>query len=187
MRCARLIALVPIVAAGCISATASAPDVGVAPMSTTLTPHGGSIDAGGTAEVVPISTALPVSADSAYHLLKIAYVALEIPVTEEDPAKRLIGNDVLKAHRRIAGLPMQQVVYCGERMGVQNAETWDIQFELRSYIVPDQRGGSQLWTRIQALGHDPASSSRDMMTCTTQGNLELKIGNLMKVAIFKKK
>lgn len=156
-------------------------------MSTTLTPLGGSIDAGGTAEVVPISATLMVNPDSAYHLLKVAYVALEIPVTEEDPAKRLIGNDVLKARRRLAGMPMQQVVYCGERLGVPNAETWDIQLEIRSYIVPDKRGGSQLWTRIQALGHDPTTSSRDMMTCTTQGTLEVKIGNLMKLALLKKK
>jgi hypothetical protein len=42
---------------------------------------------------------------------------------------------------RVAGLPMQSVVFCGERMGVPSAETWDIEFDLRSYIGPDERGG----------------------------------------------
>ena len=159
----------------------------MAPQTTTLTPHGGSISAGGTADVVPISANLLIGPDSAYHLLKVAYVALEIPVTEEDPSKRLIGNFVLKARRRVAGLPMQQVAYCGERMGVANAETWDMQLDVRSYIVPDGKGGSQVWTKLQALGHDPATSSRDEMTCTTQGNLEAKIGNFMKLALLRRK
>jgi hypothetical protein len=187
MRFTDLIALLPVVVAGCVSATASVPDVTMAPQTTTLTPHGGSISAGGTADVVPISASLSAGPDSAYHLLKVAYVALEIPVTEEDPSKRLIGNVVLKARRHLAGLPMQAVVFCGERMGVPNAETWEIQLDIRSYIVPDGKGGSQLWTKLQALGHDPTTSNRDMMTCTTQGNLEAKLGNFMKLALLKKR
>jgi hypothetical protein len=103
---------------------------------------------------------------------------LEIPVAPVEP-KRAIGNDEIKVRRRIAGLPMQNVLDCGDKMGLPNAETWDIHMNLLSYVQPGENGGSNIFTRIQAMGNPTDLSNRDLTPCSTTGELEKKIGDLV--------
>jgi hypothetical protein len=183
MRSARPIPLLLIFTAACASSPGQTSlDTRVTPMTAGLLPtSSGTLDVGATAEVTAIATALPIAPDSAYKLLRATYAKLDIPVARDDSSRRSLGNEGLKARRQLGGLTMQSVLDCGEQIGLPNAETWDIQMDILSYIVPDGRGGSQLWTRIQATGHDPSVSGRDMTPCTTRGELEAKIGNLVKV------
>jgi hypothetical protein len=125
-----------------------------------------------------IATAVPVSPDSAYRLLIRVYTLLELPMVSVD-AKRAVGNDELKVRRRIAGLPMQDVLDCGEKLGLQNAETWDIHMNLLSYVNADPAGGSQVLTRVQATGSRPEGSSLRQTPCATKGELEKKIGEMV--------
>ncbi|HEY2849509.1 MAG TPA: hypothetical protein VGI97_06500 [Gemmatimonadaceae bacterium] len=125
-----------------------------------------------------IATPLSVSPDSAYALLTRAYVMLEIPVVPVDQ-KRAIGNDALSIRRRIASIPMQKVVDCGEKMGLENAETWDIHMNILSYVEALPDGKSQILTRIQAMGNPPDLSNRDLSPCSSFGELEKKISDLV--------
>ena len=125
-----------------------------------------------------IATPLTVSQDSAYALLTRAYVMLEIPVAPVDQ-KRAVGNDALSIRRRIGGLPMQRVLDCGDKMGLPNAETWDIHMNILSYVEAGQNGGSQILTRIQAMGNPPDLSNRDLTSCPSLGELEKKISDLV--------
>jgi hypothetical protein len=131
-----------------------------------------------TSEYTAIATPLPISPDSAFQVLSRAYAMLEIPVVPV-ATKRAIGNDEIKIRRRIAGMPMQNVVDCGDKMGLPNAETWDIHMNLLSYIQPAPNGGSQLLTRIQALGNPVDLSNRDLSPCSSKGELEKKISDLV--------
>jgi hypothetical protein len=88
-------------------------------------------------EYTAIATAVPVAPDSAYQLLTRVYAMLEIPSAPVD-RKRSVGNDDLKVRRHIAGLPMQDVVDCGEKLGLQNAETWEIDMNLVSDATRDR-------------------------------------------------
>ncbi|MFI5233370.1 MAG: hypothetical protein ACHQSE_12750 [Gemmatimonadales bacterium] len=125
-----------------------------------------------------IATPVPVSQDSAYALLTRAYVMLEIPVVPVDQ-KRAVGNDGLSIRRRIAGMPMQKVVDCGDKMGLPNAETWDIHMNILSYVEPGPNGNAQILTRIQAMGNAPDLSNRDLTPCPSLGDLEKKISDLV--------
>lgn len=123
-----------------------------------------------------IATPVPVSPDSAYQLLIRVYAMLELPMVSVD-AKRTVGNDDLKVRRRIAGIAMQDVLECGENLGAQNAETWDIDMNLLSYVKADPGGGSQVLTRIQAMGNRPEAARSRQTACSTTGALEKKIGD----------
>ena len=125
-----------------------------------------------------IATPVPVSQDSAYALITRAYVMLEIPVAPVD-RKRAVGNDALTIRRRIGGMPMQKVIDCGDKMGLPNAETWDIHMNILSYVEAGPNGQAQILTRIQAMGNPADISNRDLTPCSSTGDLEKKISDLV--------
>jgi hypothetical protein len=132
-----------------------------------------------TNEYTAIATPLPIGPDSAFQVLSRVYAMLEIPVVPV-ATKRAVGNDEIKVRRRIAGMPMQNAVDCGDKMGLQNAETWDIHMNLLSYIQPGTTSGtSQLFTRMQALGNPTDVSNRDLSPCSSKGELEKKISDMV--------
>jgi hypothetical protein len=138
----------------------------------------GTMNIGVTTTSTAIASSVPVSLDSAYALLTRVYVVLQIPVSNVDQ-KRAIGNDEIKASRHIAGMQMQKVVDCGQSLGQDNAETWDIHMNLLSYVQAGPNGTSQILTRIQAMGNPPDRSSRDVIPCSSTGELEKKIGDMV--------
>jgi hypothetical protein len=183
MHHARLIALVLTVTACASSTGGGTSGTTVTPMTAGMLPtNGGTLDMGATAEVTAISTGLPIPPDSAYTLLRAVYVKLAIPVAQQDASHRSIGNHGLKVRRELGGLGMEKILDCGDKIGVPNAETWDIQMDISSYVTVDH-GGSQLWTRIQALGNDPGLSGRNLTPCSTRGDLEAKIGTSVKALL----
>jgi hypothetical protein len=157
------------------------PDTSVTPMTTSLVTAGGTMSLGSTMQFTAIPTTVAIKPDSAYALLELVYKHLEIPIGRFDAATRSVTNDALKVRRKVGGIAMQTVIDCGEKLGVANAETWDIQMNLMSYVVDDGRGGAKVSTRIQALGHDPAVAGRDYSPCSTKGALEARIGNTVKL------
>jgi len=168
-------------ATACASAKPGGSETTVAPSTTSLVVGSSAMSTmniGTTNSYTAIATSVPVSADSAYQVLTRVYAMLEIPVAPVD-VKRAIGNDEIKIRRRIAGLPMQNVLDCGEKMGLPNAETWDIHMNLLSYVQPGPNGSAQVLTRIQALGNPTDGSSRDLTPCATKGELEKKISDLV--------
>jgi len=178
--------LAAVLAAACAHSPGGGPDTSVTPMTTSLIAPGGTFIVGNTNQYTAIATTVPVKPDSAYDLVQAAYKKLEIPLTQYDARSLSVGNDVLKVRRRIGGLLMQNVVDCGAKMSLPNAETWDIEMNILSYVGDDGKGGAKVSTRIQATGHDPLISERDMIPCATTGALEAKIGNTVKLLLVKK-
>jgi hypothetical protein len=170
-------------ATGCTRQGYTAQPTAVAPVTTSIIVGGTSIaNVGQTVEYTAIATWIPLSPDSAYALLKAVYAKLEIPISEQSDGAHSIGNEVIKARRRFGGMAMEKVVDCGEKLGIRNAETWDMQLNIVSFVTFDEkRGGSTLSTRLQVIGHDPTVSTRDESPCASTGDLELKIGNLVKI------
>jgi hypothetical protein len=168
MRNARLTVLLLVLGTACASSGAS--ESSFSPSTT------GS--ARGMRLYTAIASPVAVSPDSAYQLLIRVYTMLELPMVSVDQ-KLAVGNDDLKVRRHIAGLPMENVVNCGEKLGTPNAETWDIDLNLLSYVKPDPNGGSQVLTRIQAMGNRPEGSNLRQTSCSTTGELEKKIGDMV--------
>jgi hypothetical protein len=156
------------------------PDTSITPMTTSLVTPGGTMSIGSAMQFTAIPTAVPVTPDSAYALLEVAYKRLEIPIARFDAATRSVTNDALKVRRKIGGVAMQAALDCGEKLGVPNAETWDIELNIISFVTEDPHG-AKVSTRIQAVGHDPIVAGRDFSPCSTKGALEARIGNTVKL------
>jgi hypothetical protein len=174
--------LLLIVGTACASASASGPETEVAQSTRSLvmggSAAGGSMNMGLNNSYEAIATSIPLTVDSAYQVLTRVYAMLDIPVAPVEQ-KHAIGNDEIKIRRRIAGIPMQNVLDCGDKMGLPNAETWDIHMNLLSYVAANPNGGSQVFTRIQAMGNPTDGSNRDLTPCSTKGELEKKIGDMV--------
>ena len=175
-----------IVFAAACGASRAGTETTMTPVTTQLISNGGTMHVGVATSYTAIATSVPVRPDSAFKLLQAAYAKLEIPISQQDTKARSMGNDGLKVRRRIAGLTMQSVLECGDKMGLPNAETWDIFLNILSFVVPDGPEGSSISTRIQAQGHDPSVSDREQIPCGTKGELEAKIGNTVKLLTVKK-
>lgn len=175
------VALLALTAACASSGKSGGSETSVAPSTTSLVVGSSAMSTmniNQSNDVTAIATPVPVSQDSAYALLIRAYVMLAIPVVPVDQ-KRAIGNSQLAIRRKIAGMPMQKVVDCGDKMGLPNAETWDIHMNILSYVQAGADGNAQILTRIQALGNPPDLSNRDLSPCPSTGDLEKKISDLV--------
>ena len=140
-----------------------------------------SMNVGVTNSVTAIASAVSTSRDSTYQLVRRVYAELQIPVSMENGSSRAVGNETLKIPRNLAGMRRQAIVDCGEKMGLPNAETWDIVMNILTYVEANPNGGSTVLTRIQAMGHDPSVSGREQTTCATKGDLEAKIATMVKL------
>ncbi len=181
MRKLRPSVLLLVFASACASSGSATPETTVAQSTASLVMGGGAKGGptmGLTNSYTAIVTHVPVSADSAYQVLTRVYAMLQIPVAPVEQ-KRAIGNDEIRIRRRIADMPMQKVLDCGQKMGLDNAETWDIHMNLLSYVQPDEKGGANLFTRIQAMGNPTDVASRDLTPCASQGELEKKMGDMV--------
>jgi hypothetical protein len=165
----------------CASASTGGTETTVSPATTQLLVGGnnaGQMKIGTTNTYTAIATSVSVSPDSAFQVLTRVYAMLELPVAPAS-GKLAIGNSEFKIRRRIGGMPMQNVLDCGDKMGLPNAETWDIHMNLLSYIEPAPPGGARIFTRIQAMGNPTDISNRDLTPCSTKGELEKKIGDMV--------
>ncbi len=169
--------------AACSTGQTGGIETTVAPAASGVMSGSGAMNLGVSNTVTAISTALPLSPDSAFKLLKAVYAKLEIPIAEVSDRDRTIGNEGLRAHRTLAGMAMQEVLDCGDKMGVLNAEVWDIQVNLQSYVKSDPGGGSQLFTRLSAVGHDPTVADRDWIPCESKSGLEARIADMVKAGV----
>jgi hypothetical protein len=173
--------LLLVLATACASASTGGPETTVAPATTSIVSGNSSVgkmNIGTTNTYTAISTTVSITPDSAFQVLTRVYTMLELPVAPA-AGKLAIGNPEIKIRRRIGGMPMQNVLDCGDKMGLPNAETWDIHMNLLSYIEPTKTGGAQILTRIQAMGNPTDISNRDLTPCSTKGELEKKIGDMV--------
>ena len=123
------------------------------------------------------------SMDAAWTALNIVYNELSIPIQTLVDAQHLIGNQGYKVRRRIGALPMQRILDCGSAMGIPNAETFDINLSISSYLAPNPKGGLNIVTRIDATGKSPNFSGQTAVTCSSSGELEKAIAQLVQKKI----
>lgn len=173
--------LLLVLGTACARASTGGSETTVSPTTTSIVSGNsavGTMNIGMNNTYEAIATTVSIAPDSAFQVLTRVYTMLEIPVAPAQ-GKLAIGNPEIKIRRRIGGIPMQNVLDCGDKMGLPNAETWDIHMNLLSYIEPAPNGGARILTRIQAMGNPTDISNRDLTPCSTKGELEKKIGDMV--------
>lgn len=166
---------------GCASRVGTSPDVASVPVTERIvTGTGGAISIATSATTVGVSSDVGAPPNDVVAALRAVYEGLQLPVTELSGGELGVGNGSFRVRRRLGGVPMQQYVDCGGSPGQPNAETFDIVLSVVSYVTPRANAPTTLTTRTSALGSDPKYGAGNQLRCSSTGELEQRIGRLVR-------
>jgi hypothetical protein len=167
---------------GACATNSPTPDVSVTPVSAHVVTSTGSGVANLSRSAETIGVPIPVSAnpDTVFAALVAVYKDLGVATPLLDPARRLAGNELFRARRRLGGVPMQSYVDCGGSPSQPNAETYDIEMGLVSYVTPSTGGNATITTTLSAAGNDPMFGKDRQMRCASTGELERRIATMVR-------
>ena len=116
----------------------------------------------------------PLSA--AWQVLAEVYDDLGIPVTESDPVAHQLGNAGYRA-RRIEGRRLSRYLECGFRIGIPNADVFDVTLMVVTRLTP-VADSTRVFTTVDATGK-PRGEAGSRVHCGSRGSLELRIVELL--------
>jgi len=116
----------------------------------------------------------PISA--AWQVLAEVYDELGIPVTESDPVAHQLGNAGYRA-RRIEGRRLSRYLECGFRIGIPNADVFDVTLRVVTRLTP-VADSTRVFTTVDATGK-PRGEAGSRVHCGSRGSLELRIVELL--------
>lgn len=138
---------------------------------------------GVVANQVAVGVSVAAPANDVWTALQAVYAELKVPEGTLETASRSIGNQQFRVRRKFAGESMVKWVDCGNGSGGPNAETYDIQLSLISYVTVVSATQSNLTTRVSGQGSDPAFGRGNSVVCNTQGELEKQIEKMVKARL----
>lgn len=162
------------------SSTAAAPATTIVPVTQRIVSTTTALNINTVAVNAGQSSAIVAPMEAAWTALNVVYNELKIPITTLVDAQHVIGNETFKTRRRIGPLPMQSILDCGNAQGIPNAETYDIQMSIMSYLTPNPKGGLTLVTRIDATGKSPNFSRDNAVICVSSGTLEKAMAEMVR-------
>jgi hypothetical protein len=108
-----------------------------------------------------------------YTALESSYAALRIPLTKQDAAGRVLGNDGLKLRRQLGTIEMRKAFDCGGTAGMPNSETYEILASIVSSVQEDG-ANSVLTTVVDASAQNPSYPGSGVR-CSSAGVIESAI------------
>ena len=112
-----------------------------------------------------------------------AYDSLAIPLTVLDASNHTIGNEGLKARRRIGNTRIGEYLNCGNGEGGPSADIYDINLSMVSKLEPNANGGTTITTTVDGVAK-PASFTGDYVKCGTTGVLEQRLVKFVEKQIW---
>lgn len=171
---------------GCASAGSSDPELGPSTVVSTAALAGG-VD--GVSAVNLFNTAttsetmVAGSVDATWAALQSVYASLEIPLAMRDETKKMLGNNGFRTRRKVGPVPMYRALDCGGESGMPNAETYDINMDISSMVLPATDGTARLQTLVQATAQRATGNNPNPVRCTSMGALEERIGEMVQKII----
>ncbi len=124
--------------------------------------------------------------DEAWAVLPGVYQELGIPLSVNDNLRKTLGNTGWRVRRTIARVPAQRYVECGSSGSLENAETYQLNLSIVTTILPNQNGGSIVSTAISGTGKNIITSSSAEVRCSSKGDLEIRIRDMVQKAMYAK-
>jgi hypothetical protein len=112
--------------------------------------------------------------DKVWSAMSPAYDSLGIPLTVIDATSHTIGNEGLKARRRIGKTRIGEYLNCGNGEGGPSADIYEINLIMVSRLQPNDAGGTTITTTVDGAAK-PASFTGDYIKCGTTGELEKRL------------
>ena len=170
--------------AGCSKATQSDPKPPPPQSSRIVIGGGETVTLPTGAEAVVARSIITAPLTDVWNVLPSVYADLGIAVEMVNPTEYRIGNQALRARRRIGQLQMIRLLSCGGTIGAPNAETFDITMYVVSQVSAGQAGTSSLATVVQAVGKSPNFGGNNV-SCASLGALEKRIEELVRAKVKK--
>jgi hypothetical protein len=118
---------------------------------------------------------LPAGVDAVFPLVADAYQEIGISIETLDTTRRIIGNPRFRARQRLAGMPMETVVRCGDGPTGPHARSFLITFDIHTQVMPSGAGKSMMRTMVSATGRSIEGATTHEITCASTGALEQRI------------
>jgi hypothetical protein len=166
----------PILLAGCATNPSPEPMIGSgvqAPASDNPTGTGGEFRL--PADMVTASLEVPADADVAWQALRSVYDELRIPTPELSEATRTLRNLRFVVSRRMGGERLSRYLDCGRSASGPNADSYRLELEIASRVVPLGSGKSRIDTEVTGTGMNMEGTSNNRVLCTSNHQLELRI------------
>ena len=168
------------------SGTGSAPR----PAETVRATGGASMASGSTGvSVIPTSSEVNMTIASPMNLVWRAmpgvYQSLKIPLTTVDQASHTIGNEGMKALKKLGDVALSKYIDCGNSQIGPNADSYDVHLSIVSQLAANANGTTTLTTNLIASAR-PLTYAQEYSHCSSRGVLEAKIVDELKAALAKK-
>lgn len=112
--------------------------------------------------------------DGLWKALPVVYAQLEVPVTMRVPDQRAIGNRAFRVRRQIGGMRISRYLECGNRMGLSNADNYEVTLRLETRVLAAAGDSTRLVTVVEGTAK-PVDVSGSPIPCSTTGQLERRI------------
>ena len=109
-----------------------------------------------------------------WSVMPSVFDSLAIPLTQLDQAKRVLGNEGMKAHKTLGKVALSTYIDCGNTQGFPSADAYDIHLTIMTQIATAPNGGTEIGTLIEAAGK-PMAFPGAFTKCKTTEKLEDKI------------
>lgn len=129
------------------------------------------------ADMVTASTEVPAGAGSAWPALKAVYAEMKIPTPEVSEPTRTLRNLRFVVSRRLGGERLSNYVDCGRSASGPNADTYRLELEIASRVVPLGAERSRIDTELTGIGINMEGTSNNRVLCTSNHQLELRIAS----------
>lgn len=177
-----VIVLTVCVAFGCASPNPGAVAATPGPDVRMNMPQGSQVITTGATVVRGVAN-LQFPIDKVWSAMVPAYDSLSIPLSVLDPSTHTIGNQGLKARRRIGKTRIGEYLNCGNGEGGPSADLYEINLSMVSTLQPNSAGGTTITTTVDGAAR-PASFSGDYIKCATTGELEKRLVKLVENQIW---
>jgi hypothetical protein len=126
--------------------------------------------------------------DEVWDALGTVFQALEIPVTHREPDAHVMGN-LSFSTRQLGGERMSRWLYCGRNVttGRPHADTYDVRIDVRTVLtaMEGEDGGTGITTWVGGNARSRGASG-DPVNCTTTGDLEVRILELLELELARR-
>lgn len=117
--------------------------------------------------------------EQVWAVLPAVYAELGIPLLVLDPATKSIGNSGYRVRRSLGKVPLYRYLDCGSSGTLKNAETYQINMSIMTTAHANPGGGTLVSTAITGTGKNPVTSSSAEVRCSSLGDLEIRIRDMV--------
>ncbi len=125
-------------------------------------------------DTLGVELTVTASAAKAWEVLAAVYTDLGLEINFREPAAVRLGSCFQKVRSRLGKKPLSTFVDCGDTNGLPNADRYEVAITVLTTVRPHPNGGASLFTFVQGVGLDGASST-NRRWCYSRGTLEERI------------